>query len=115
MAVTIYHNPRCSKSRAALKYLEDEKITFDLVTYLDGNLTSDKITEILASLDINAKDVMRKGEKTYKELGLKDEADEAKLIAAIVKNPILLERPIVVKDGKAAIARPLENVMTLFN
>ena len=114
MTVTIYHNPRCSKSRAALKYLEDEKIEFDLVTYLDGNLTADGIAAILASLGMSAKDVMRKGEKIYKQLGLANVTDEAELIAAIVANPILLERPIVVKDGKAAIARPLENVMALF-
>ena len=114
MTVTIYHNPRCSKSRAALHYLEDEQIEFDLVTYLDGNLTADGVTAILVSLGMTAKDVMRKGEKIYKQLNLADEADEAKLIAAIVANPILLERPIVVKDGKAAIARPLENVMALF-
>uniref|UniRef100_A0A2A4Z2N7 Arsenate reductase n=1 Tax=OCS116 cluster bacterium TaxID=2030921 RepID=A0A2A4Z2N7_9PROT len=114
MTVTIYHNPRCSKSRAALKYLEDEKIEFDLVTYLDGNLTADGIAAILASLGMSAKDVMRKGEKIYKQLGLENEVDEAKLIAAIATNPILLERPIVVRDGKAAIARPLENVMALF-
>lgn len=114
MTVTIYHNPRCSKSRAALKYLEDEKVEFDLVTYLDGNLTADGIAAILASLGMSAKDVMRKGEKIYKQLGLANVTDEAELIAAIVANPILLERPIVVKDGKAAIARPLENVMALF-
>ncbi|MBL1419403.1 MAG: arsenate reductase (glutaredoxin) [Alphaproteobacteria bacterium] len=114
MTVTIYHNPRCSKSRAALKYLEDEKVEFELVTYLDAGLTADKITDILQALDVKAKDVMRKGEKVYKELGLGNEDDEAKLIAAIVANPILLERPIVVKDDKAAIARPLENVMALF-
>lgn len=114
MTVTIYHNARCSKSRAALKYLEDSNIEFDIVTYLDGYLTADKLSEILKSLGMNAKQVMRKGETVFKELGLKQETDEAKLIAAIIANPILLERPIVVKDDKAAIARPLENVMDLF-
>lgn len=115
MTVTIYHNPRCSKSRAALQYLEDENVEFNVMTYLDGNLTAEDISTILASLGVSAKQVMRTGEKIYKELALKNEQDEAKLIAAIVAYPILLERPIVVKDGKAAIARPLENVMALFD
>lgn len=115
MTVSIYHNPRCSKSRAALKYLEDEKIEFDIVTYLDGGLTAEKLTEILAALDMQAKDVMRKGEAIFKQLGLKDAADEAKLIDAIIANPILLERPIVLNGNKAAIGRPLENIMALFD
>lgn len=114
MTTTIYHNPRCSKSRAALKYLEDQNIEFDLVTYLDGNLTSANLTGILTALNLTAKQVMRSGEKIYKQLDLAQETDKAKLIAAIVENPILLERPIVVKDGKAAIARPLENIINLF-
>lgn len=113
MTVTIYHNPRCSKSRAALKYLQDEKIEFDLVTYLDGDLTADKLAEILSALEMSAKAVMRNGEKIYKELKLGDEADEAKLIAAIIANPILLERPILVNGNKAAIARPIENIFDL--
>lgn len=114
MSVTIYHNSRCSKSRAAHQYLEENSIDFNVVTYLDGT-SIERVESLLKALNMSAKDVMRKGEKTYKELGLKDENDEAKLIAAIVANPILLERPIVVKDGKAAIARPIENVMALFD
>lgn len=114
MTVTIYHNPRCSKSRAALKYLEEANIDFDIVTYLDGSLNAEKLGLILASLGMTAKDVMRTGEAIYKELGLKNEMNEAKLIAAIIANPKLLERPIVVNGNKAAIARPLENVMNLF-
>lgn len=114
MTVTIYHNPRCSKSRAALAYLKDSDIEFDIISYLNGQLNEQQLTEILRALGMNAKDVMRKGEKIYKQLGLSNETDETKLIAAIIANPILLERPIVVKDGKAAIARPLENIMALF-
>lgn len=114
MSVTIYHNPRCSKSRAALQYLEDSGVDFKIITYLDG-LNETQISSLLEALNLDAKDVVRKGEKIFKELGLKGIEDEDKLIAAIAANPILLERPIVVKDSKAAIARPLENIIALFN
>ncbi len=115
MSVTIYHNPRCSKSRAALQYLQDNKINFNIVTYLDGDLTKDKLSDILKALNLSAKDVIRTGEKVYKQLGLNKDDDEEKLITAIAENPILLERPILVKGNKAAIARPLENIFDLFN
>ncbi|MCJ8323579.1 MAG: arsenate reductase (glutaredoxin) [Rhizobiales bacterium] len=115
MTVTIYHNSRCSKSRAALAYLESQNVEFDIVTYLEGQLDAPQLQAILQTLGMSAKDVMRKGEKIYKQLGLANEHDEAKLIKAIIANPILLERPIVVKDNNAAIGRPLENIIQLFD
>ncbi len=113
MTITIYHNPRCSKSRAALQYLEDTKVEFDIVTYLDGSLNAQKLSNILSALGMSASEVIRKGEKIYKALNLKDEQDEQKLINAIAKHPILLERPILVKGDQAAIARPIENIFAL--
>ena len=114
MTVTIYHNSRCSKSRAALAYLQSLGVDFDIVSYLDGQLDAPQLRDILQALSMSANDVMRKSEKIYIQLGLAEETDEAKLIDAIIADPILLERPIVLNAGKAAIGRPLENIMALF-
>lgn len=114
MTVRIYHNSRCSKSRTALAYLQKLGVDFDIVNYLDGQLDALQLHTILQALGMSANDVMRRGEKIYKQLGLAEETNEANLIDAIIANPILLERPIVFKDGKAAIGRPLENIMALF-
>jgi len=112
--ITIWHNPRCSKSRDALKFLEDKKLNITVIKYLDVKITKEDITEILQMLGMGARDMMRIKEDIYKELNLKDEKDEDKLIEAMVNNPKLIERPIVIKDGSAVIARPLEKINELF-
>lgn len=114
MSVTIYHNPRCSKSRAAMALLEERGVEADVIEYLKTPPSADELRDVLAKLGITAREVMRKGEVIYKELGLGDDGkSEDDLINAIVANPILLERPIVVSGGKAVIGRPTENILKL--
>jgi len=111
--VIIWHNPRCSKSRNALNLLEEKNINSKVYKYLESKPTKEEITNILKLLDITAKDLLRKGEAVYKELNLKEENDENRLIEAMVENPKLIERPIIINGNKAVIARPIENMELL--
>ena len=113
--VKIWHNPRCSKSRNALTLLEEKGVEAEVVKYLDTPPTKEEIKEVLKMLGISARELMRTKEDIYKDLDLKNEIDEEKLIEAMVKNPKLIERPIVIKDGKAAIGRPIENITALLD
>lgn len=111
MALKIYHNPRCSKSRQTLKLIEEAGELAEIILYLNEPLSSAEITELLGKLDFaDARALMRTGEALYKELGLKTEADQAALIEAMSKHPKLIERPIVVKGNAAILGRPPENV-----
>ncbi|MGZ8218601.1 arsenate reductase (glutaredoxin) [Methylomagnum sp.] len=110
--VTIYHNPRCGKSRSALELLRGRGIEPTVVEYLKTPPTAAELDAILNQLGLEPRALMRQGESVYKEAGLDDPAlDRAALIAAMVANPILIERPIVLANGKAAIGRPPENVL----
>jgi len=111
--VAIWHNPRCSKSRNAANLLEERGVEAEVVRYLDTPPTKEEIKEVLKMLGISARELMRTKEAIYKELGLKDVEDEEKLIEAMAEHPKLIERPIVIKDGKAAIGRPIEKVIEL--
>ncbi len=111
--VTIWHNPKCSKSRATANLLEEKGVEANVFKYLDTPPSKDAIIEVLKMLNISARELMRTKEDIYKELNLKDETDENRLIEAMAKNPKLIERPIVIKDGKAAIGRPIENIIEL--
>jgi arsenate reductase len=112
--VVIYHNPRCSKSRQTLKLLEDNDIQPEVRLYLEKPPSAAELKKLLKALDLSARDLLRKGEAEYKELGLADtNLSEAKLIAAMVEHPRLIERPVVVRNGKAVLGRPPENVLTL--
>jgi arsenate reductase len=111
--ITIWHNPRCSKSRNAVTLLEEKGIEADVVKYLDTPPTKEELVALLKMLGISARELMRTKEAIYKELNLKEETDEEKLIEAMVENPKLIERPIVMKHGKAAIGRPIENIVEL--
>ncbi|HIP46052.1 MAG TPA: arsenate reductase (glutaredoxin) [Campylobacterales bacterium] len=111
--IQIWHNPRCSKSRNALTLLQEEGVEAEVVKYLDTPHTKEDIKALLKMLDMDARALMRTKEEIYKELNLKEENDEDKLIAAMVENPKLIERPIVIKDGKAVIGRPIENIVEL--
>ncbi len=111
--VTIWHNPRCSKSRNAAQLLEERGVEVEVVRYLDMPPTKEEIKEVLKMLGISARELMRTKEAIYKELGLKDVEDEEKLIEAMAAHPKLIERPVVIKDGKAAIGRPIEKVIEL--
>ncbi|WP_428820774.1 arsenate reductase (glutaredoxin) [Microbulbifer sp. MCCC 1A16149] len=111
---TIYHNPRCSKSRQTLQLLQDNNIEPEVVLYLETPPDAATLKSLLGKLGIGARDLLRKGEDAYKALNLKDAAlaDDA-LIEAMVTNPKLIERPIVVKGDKAVLGRPPENVLEL--
>lgn len=113
--VTIWHNPRCSKSRNAATLLEEKGIDAEVVKYLDTPPSKEELLDVLKMLGITARELMRTKEAIYKELNLKEVIDEDKLIEAMVNNPKLIERPIVIKDGKAAIGRPIENIIELLN
>lgn len=114
MTVTIYHNPRCSKSRQTLALLEERGVAFDVVRYLETPPSASALKSILSKLDMRPRDIIRKGEAPYKELGLDDAGKtDAALIKAMAENPILIERPIVVSGDKAAMGRPPEAVLTI--
>jgi len=111
MSLTFYHNPRCSKSRQTLKLVEDAGADVIIIPYLEGVLSEADIITLLSKLGFSsARQLMRTGEGIYKELELKTENDEAKLIRALAKHPKLIERPIVIKGDKAVLGRPPENV-----
>lgn len=110
--ITIWHNPRCSKSRQTLALIE-EKYEVTVRRYLEDTPTETELAAVQQALDIPAIKMMRTGEKRFKELGLGKGEDDATLRAAMAQNPILIERPIVLKDGRAAIGRPPENVLEI--
>jgi len=114
MEVIIYHNPRCSKSRASLALLREKGIEPRIVEYLKTPPSREELEAILARLGMQPRDLMRKKEKIYKELGLDDpDLSRDQLIDAMLENPILIERPIVVFGDKAAIGRPPEKVLEI--
>ena len=113
MSIKIYHNPRCSKSRNTLALLEEQGVNAEVVKYLETPPNKEELKALLKMLGMTARELMRTKEEVYKELGLKDVTDEEALIEAMLANPKLIERPIVVKNGKAVIGRPIENVVEL--
>lgn len=113
-AVTLYHNPRCSKSRQALALLEQEGIAPQVVKYLETPPDEAALTDLLALLKLEPRELMRQGEEEYTALNLADETlSREQLIAAMVANPRLIERPIVLANGKAVIGRPPEKVLDI--
>ena len=112
--VTIYHNPRCSKSRQTLQLIEENGVSPEIVLYLEASPSADDISSLLKKLGISARALLRKGEDAYKEKNLANQdLSEDELIAAMVDVPKLIERPIVVKGSKAVLGRPPENVLAL--
>jgi arsenate reductase len=111
---TLYHNPRCSKSREALALLQANGCEPDLVLYIDTPPTAKQLKEMLANLGITARQLIRKTEDAYKELNLANEKlSEAALIKAMIAHPKLIERPIFINNGKAIVGRPPENVLAI--
>ena len=110
---TVYHNNRCSKSRCALQYLDDQKSDYEVVEYLKNPLSADQVKELLVQLGIPAAELIRKGEPDFKEHFKGKELSEKQWIDAMVKYPKLIERPIIVKNGKAVIGRPTERIEEL--
>ncbi|MGE4218932.1 MAG: arsenate reductase (glutaredoxin) [Alphaproteobacteria bacterium] len=114
MAVTIYHNPRCSKSRQTLQLLRDRGVEPQIVEYLIDPPSAAVLADILDRLNMEPRALMRRKEAPYKELGLDDPAKTRDaLIRAMVEHPILIERPVVLNDGKAALGRPPEAVIEI--
>ena len=113
MSVVIWHNPRCSKSRDTLALLEAEGITPEVRLYLKDPPDPDELSEALGLLGIAARDLIRTGEKRYRELGLTSDTEDEVLIAAMTSEPILIERPIVFNGEKAAIGRPPRAVLDI--
>jgi len=113
-SATIYHNPRCSKSRQTLALLEDNDMDVEVVHYLETPPDAATLKSLLKLLGMSARDLLRKGEDDYKANALGDASlDEAALIAAMVAHPKLIERPIVVVGERAVLGRPPENVLEL--
>ena len=114
MTTTIFHNPKCSKSRQTLELLKEKGITPAIVEYLKTPPTAETLKDILTQLGMAPRDLMRKKEDIYTELKLDDSSlsDDA-LIDVMVKHPILIERPIVLANGKAALGRPPELVLDI--
>jgi len=112
MTLTIYHNPRCSKSRQTLALLEEKGHEPTIVKYLENSPSVTALKKIIKALGVKPSDLLRRGEEPYKALGLKD-ASDALIIKAMVENPILIERPIVVNGDKARIGRPPESVLDI--
>jgi len=111
--VVIYHNPNCSKSRQTLDLLQARGVEPRVVHYVDEPPTVAEVTQILALLGLEPRGLMRTKEPIYEALGLDRIVDRSALIAAIVTHPILMERPVVIADGRAAIGRPPENVLNI--
>ena len=114
-AVTIYHNPRCSKSRNTLALLEENGISPDVVLYLEQPPGVEDLKKLLKKLGISAGELVRRGEADYKAAGLGKDSSEADVLAAMARYPKLIERPIVVKGNKAVLGRPPENVLALLD
>ena len=111
MSAKIYHNTRCSKSRATVAILEQNDVDFEVVNYLVEPPSEIELKDIWKDLGISARELMRKGETKYKELGLSDKSlSEKELISAMLEFPILIERPIVRTEKGVAIGRPPENI-----
>lgn len=109
----IYHNPRCSKSRQGLSILEESKLDFEIITYLDTPISKVELTEIIELLGINPIDLVRKNEAIWKEQFKGKELSNEEIIDAMANNPKLIERPIVLNNGKAVIGRPPELIKSI--
>jgi arsenate reductase (glutaredoxin) len=112
--ISIYHNPRCSKSRQTLALLEERDIDPEIVLYLETPPSAETLADVLQKLGISPRQLLRKGEDSYKENNLSDTTlSDQQLIAAMVANPKLIERPIVINGNKAALGRPPEQVLDI--
>ena len=111
--VTLYHNPRCSKSRNTLALLKENSVNPEVVLYLDTPPDTRELEALLKKLGLTAAQLVRRGEDAYKTSSLNKDSDDEEILAAMVKYPKLIERPIVVKGSRAVLGRPPENVLEL--
>lgn len=110
--IKVYHNPRCGKSRNCLAFLENKNVEYQTIPYLTDQPSFEDIKQVIQQLNITPIELVRKKEKIWIENFKNETLTDAQLIQAMVENPILIERPIVIKDGKAIIARDLEKLET---
>ena len=108
--INIYHNTRCRKSREAIEYLKDQKINFNIIDYLNQNLSAEKISEIINKLQIKPIELVRKNESIWKENYKSKKMSDLDIVFALSSNPKLIERPIIESEKSAVSARPLENL-----
>jgi arsenate reductase (glutaredoxin) len=114
MSVIMYHNPRCSKSRETLALLNDRGLEPEIIEYLTSPPDIAQLKLILELLKLSPRDIIRTKEALFKEKKLDDSTlSDDEIIAALIENPVLIERPIVLANGKAAIGRPPENVLEI--
>lgn len=111
--ISIYHNPRCGKSRNTLAIINDKNIDVDVIEYLKTPPTTDELKAVVKKLGIKPEELIRKGEAVFKENYKGKQLSDDEWIDVMVANPILIERPIVIKGDKAVIGRPPENVLSL--
>ncbi len=110
----IYHNPRCSKSRETLKLIQSHEIEPEVILYLENPPSPKELEAVIKYLDIAPRELLRKKEQVYKDKNIADETlTDKNVIRLMCENPVLIERPIVIKDKKAIVGRPPENVLTL--
>jgi len=111
--ITIWHNNRCSKSREAKAILEEKNLEFEVFEYLKNDFSKEELLKIMSQLNIkDINEMLRTKEKEYKELDIKNKSQN-EILDLVVQNPKLVERPIIIKDNKAVIARPMENLTNL--
>jgi len=110
----IYHNPRCAKSRQTLKLLEANETDFEVIEYLKSPPTSEELKSILSKLNLKPLQLIRKHESIFKEHFKAKNLSDNEWIEAMIKNPILIERPIVIRGSKAILGRPPENLDKLY-
>jgi arsenate reductase (glutaredoxin) len=106
----IYHNPRCSKSRCGIEYLQNKGIAFEIVRYLDTPLNAAELTDLVAKLGISPEQLVRKSEDLYKTTYKGKQLSDSEWIEVLALNPVLIERPIVVHNERAVVARPTERI-----
>ena len=112
--ITIYHNPKCSKSRKALEIIKSKNIEPTIILYLVNKISKTEVKNLLSKLGLSIRDILRTGEDEYKKNNLKNEnLSDSQLIEFLIKFPTLMQRPIVVKNSKAVIGRPPENILNL--
>ena len=111
--ITYWHYPKCSKSRAGLALIEDRGAEVQTRIYLEDAPSVEELKAVQAALGVSVVEMMRTGEKVFKELGLSKDSAEEELLAAMAAHPILIERPIAIRDGKAVIGRPTEAIEAL--
>ncbi|MCH2174438.1 MAG: arsenate reductase (glutaredoxin) [Lentisphaeria bacterium] len=114
--IQVFHNPSCSKSRCAIDNLEIKNTEYEIIDYLNTHLSAQLLHDVLGKLGMKPIEILRTGEQKFKELGLSidDGRSDTEWIQIMIENPILIERPIIIKDDKAVIGRPPENIETLF-